>query len=108
MGEIRAKSLRRDTAEVEIQTDMGEEGLSLDEKLRKMDLKFADRLVSERMMPFKTMEERMVKYKREVDERARAEIAAETANIREIEVAAVRLEEQNKNRIKNNEFRASL
>lgn len=63
MGEIRAKSLRRDTAEVEIQTDMGEEGLSLDEKLRKMDLKFADRLVSERMMPFKTMEERMVKYK---------------------------------------------
>ena len=55
--------MRRDTAEVEIQTDMGEEGLSLDEKLRKMDLKFADRLVSERMMPFKTMEERMVKYK---------------------------------------------
>ena len=43
-----------------------------------------------------------------MDERARAEIAAETANIREIEVAAVRLEEQNKNRIKNNEFRASL
>lgn len=72
---------------------MGEEGLTLDEKLRKMDLKFADRLVSERMMPFKTMEERMLKYKREVDERARAEIAAEIANIREIEVAAVRLEE---------------
>ena len=70
--EIRARSLKRDSAEVEIQTDMGEEGLTLDEKLRKMDLKFADRLVSERMMPFKTMEERMLKYKREVDERARA------------------------------------
>lgn len=72
VGEIRARSLKRDSAEVEIQTDMGEEGLTLDEKLRKMDLKFADRLVSERMMPFKTMEERMLKYKREVDERARA------------------------------------
>ncbi len=87
---------------------MGEEGLSLDEKLRRVDMKWAEARASERAMPFKTMEERMLKYKREVDERARAEIAAEIANIREIEVAAVRLEEQNKNRLKNNEWRAQL
>lgn len=108
VGELRNRRVLRDCCEVECQTDMGEAGLTLDEKLRRMELKFSDKLAAERMMPFKTMEERMVKYKREVDDRARAEVAAEVASIREVEVAAARLEEQSRQRKSNAEFRAQL
>ena len=41
--------------------------MSLDEKLRKIDHSFMDKLEIERVAPYKSLEEKMVKYKKEVD-----------------------------------------
>jgi len=47
-----------------IQTEeAGEEAMSLDQKLRKIDYNFMEKAELERLMPFKTLEERMIKYK---------------------------------------------
>jgi hypothetical protein len=45
--------------------DVGSEHMSLDQKLRNIDYGLMERVQVERAMPFKTMEERMMKYKRE-------------------------------------------
>ena len=87
------------------QTDEGLEGLSVDQKLRRIELNFKEKIETERMMPYKTLEERMVKYKRECDERAHQEVLAEVARVKEIEMVHVRLEEAAKYRAKVNEFR---
>ena len=44
-------------------------------------------------MPFKILEERMVKYRRECDERVRKDVHEEVRRVREIEIAQVRIEE---------------
>ena len=47
--------------------DVGSEHMSLDQKLRNIDYGLMERVQVERAMPFKTLEERMMKYKREMD-----------------------------------------
>ena len=49
--------------------DMGSQGLSLEQKLRNIDHGLMDRVAAERAAPFKSLEERMIKYKREMDEK---------------------------------------
>ena len=41
--------------------------MSLEQKFRNIDYGLMERVQIERAMPFKTMEERMLKYKREAD-----------------------------------------
>jgi hypothetical protein len=47
-----------------VQTEeAGAEAMTLDQKLRKLEFDFRDKADFERAMPFKTLEERMLKYK---------------------------------------------
>ena len=52
-----------------VQAEGGTESFTVDQKLKLIDDKFQERMAAERLVPFKTMEERMLKYKRECDER---------------------------------------
>lgn len=61
----RGQSIRPNLVTCSVQTDQSEEGLSLDEKLKRLDLKFMEATTAERVMPYKVLEERMLKYKRE-------------------------------------------
>lgn len=55
-------SVRPNAVNFGIQTEeAGEAQLSLDDKLRKIDLSFAERSEVERLMPLKTLEERLLK-----------------------------------------------
>ena len=58
-----------------------------------MDADFAERLENERLMPFKTLEERFERYKRECDQRVMDEVKSEVTRIREIEISKIRLDE---------------
>ena len=58
-------SVRPNVASCYIQTEeFGQDSLSLDEKLRKIDYNYMEKQDVERMMPFKTLEERMLKFKK--------------------------------------------
>jgi len=59
-------------------------------------------------MPYKTLEERMIQYKRECDDRVRAEVEAEVNRVRELEVAQVRMTEASNYRKQLNEYQSEL
>ena len=57
-------SVRPNAVSCYIQTEeAGEESMTLDQKLRKIDFNFMEKAEMERLMPFKALEERMLKYK---------------------------------------------
>jgi hypothetical protein len=41
--------------------------MTLEQKLKSIDSSMLDKQETERLIPFKTLEERMIKYKREVE-----------------------------------------
>lgn len=84
--------------------DVGAEGLSLDQKLRNIDYGLMDRVQAERAMPFKTLEERMMKYKREADAKYKSDLEKEIARLRDFEVSKIKMEEAQKYREKLNKF----
>jgi len=88
--------------------DMGSQGLSLEQKLRNIDHGLMDRVASERAAPFKSLEERMVKYKREMDDKFKQDLDKEIARLREFEVSKIRMEEAMKYRKKMEEFTAEM
>lgn len=90
------------------QTDDGEDGLNLDLKLKKLEYQARENMESSRLLPYKTLEERMTKYKRECDERVRKEVQAEISRIKDIQCSQVRIEEQEKYRSKLTDFRSEL
>ena len=51
-------------------------------------------------MPFKTLEERMTKYKREMDKKYDDDLQREIARLRDFEVSKIRMEEAQKYRSK--------
>lgn len=51
-----------------------------------------------KMMPAQSIEERMLKFKKEYEKRMQAELNAEITKVREFEMANVRLEEAEKYR----------
>jgi hypothetical protein len=84
--------------------DIGAESMSLDQKLRNIDYGFMERVQIERAMPFKTLEERMMKYKRESDQKYEVDLQKEVQRLRDFEVSKIRMEEAQKYRQKLNEF----
>ena len=66
---------------------------TIDSKLRRVDYQLSEAVEQERLVPLQTIEERMMKYQRECEERSRTEIQAEVARVREIEISRMRLEE---------------
>ena len=57
--------------------DVGSENMSLDQKLRNIDYGLMERVQVERAMPFKSLEERMMKYKREMDNKYQEDLQRE-------------------------------
>jgi hypothetical protein len=61
-------SLRPNKVSSYCQTEeAGESGMTLEQKLKRIDSSMLDKQETERLIPFKTLEERMIKYKREVE-----------------------------------------
>ena len=54
--------------------DVNSEMLSLDEKLRRIDSNFLEQKDMERAAPFKSLEQRMIKYKQECEARYAADL----------------------------------
>jgi hypothetical protein len=61
-------SLRPNKVSSYVQTEeAGESSMSLEQKLKRIDTNLRDAAESERLVPFKTLEERMIKYKKELE-----------------------------------------
>jgi hypothetical protein len=73
--------------------DVGAESLSLDQKLRNIDYGYMERVQVERAMPFKALEERMMKYKRECDAKYQTDLEREIQRLEDFEVSKIRMEE---------------
>lgn len=98
-------SIRPNLATFGTQTeDIGSEHLSIDQKLKNIDYGLMERVQVERAMPFKSLEERMLKYKRECDQKYQADLEREVQRLREFESSKIRMEEAQKYRNKLNEF----
>jgi len=80
--------------------DVGSESMSLDQKLRNIDYGLMERVQVERAMPFKSLEEKMLKYKRECDKKYDDDLQKEIARLRDFEVSKIRMEEAQKYRNK--------
>lgn len=63
---------------------------------------------SEKLLPFKTLEERFIKYKWECDERVRMEVESEVSRVKELELSWIKLEEAAKYRKMITEFQTEL
>ena len=82
--------------------------MSLDQKLRRIEAKTMERQESERLMPFKTLEERMIKYKRELDVKYREDLENELRRLKDFELSKMRIDEANKYRLKLQEYREDM
>ncbi len=67
-------------------------------KLKALETRYRESLEKERGMPLLAMEERMQKYQRDVDARAKREIAAQVSRIRATDLAQIRVEERMRHR----------
>jgi hypothetical protein len=59
-------------------------------------------------MPYKTLEERMVKYKRELEAKYAADLESEVRRLKEFEASRIRIEEVQRYRVKVQEYRDEL
>ncbi|GAB5359668.1 hypothetical protein AAMO2058_000562800 [Amorphochlora amoebiformis] len=67
---------------------------AIDWKLKKVDEKYQTQLEKENALPYLTMEERMQKYRRDTDARAKKEIQDEVERIRATQISQMRVEER--------------
>lgn len=82
--------------------------MTLDQKLRKIDYTYMEKAEVERLMPFKTLEERMLKYKQECDMQYKLDLESEIRRLKEFELSKIRMEEAQKYRQKLQEYRDDL
>ncbi len=71
---------------------------SVDYKLKMLEVKYQEQLDKERSKPFEAIDQRMSKYQRECDTRARKEVKEEVERIRATELAQIRIEERMRHR----------
>ena len=74
LAELMAQTAGRE-AGTQTSESSGEYRLGL--QLQQVEDAYMAKMESERAQPYRTLEERMIKYKRECDERARADLAAQ-------------------------------
>ena len=82
--------------------------LTLDEKLRRIDHNFLEAKDMERAAPFKSLEQRMLKYKQECELRYQTDLQNEIRRLKEFEVSRIRIEEAAKYRDKMEAFRQEM
>ena len=91
---VSQKSLRPNRVSSACQTeDATLDQLSLEQKLRRIDSTMKDSQESERLMPFKTLEERMIKYKKELEAKYANDLETEVRRLKEFEMSKLRIEE---------------
>lgn len=73
--------------------EAGEHTMTLEQKLKRIDSSLQERVEGERLIPFKTLEERMIKYKREIEQKAREDLESEVRRLKEFELSKMRIEE---------------
>jgi hypothetical protein len=106
---VSQKSLRPNRVSSACQTeDATLDQLSLEQKLRRIDSTMKDSQESERLMPFKTLEERMMKYKKELEAKYANDLESEVRRLKEFEMSKLRIEEAQKYRQKIQEYRDEL
>lgn len=74
--------------------------MNLDQKLKKIDFAYQEKLEVERVMPYKSMEEKLLKYKREIEAKYKEDLESEVRRLKEFEVSKMRMEEAQKYRQK--------
>ncbi|KAL4502122.1 hypothetical protein ABPG72_000357 [Tetrahymena utriculariae] len=89
------------------QTEHADAIFNLEQRLNTVDHKYREK-VQEINTPAHEIEERLQRFKREFENRLKAEMNAEVVRIREFEMAAVRMEEQEKYRKLMSEYREEL
>ena len=67
--------------------------MSLDQKLKKIDYSYMEKLDVERVMPYKSMEEKLLKHKRELELKYKEDLESEIRRLKEFEVSKMRIEE---------------
>ncbi|GFR48611.1 hypothetical protein Agub_g10522 [Astrephomene gubernaculifera] len=77
---------------------VGGDRYQLEVRMQQLDQEYQARLRSARVAPGAGLEERLALYRQEVEEQAAAEVARQVERIREMEVAAARLDEAAKAR----------
>jgi len=92
---------RKNTCDGSVQTDEQKEGAreALDSQVRSLRDSFISRLDQERLTPSRGIEERMLSYQRECDERAQKNLVTHMALFRETQLAKIRLEESQRARL---------
>jgi oral-facial-digital syndrome 1 protein len=76
--------------------------------LNRIDNAYADKVSVERAAPFKTMEQRMLKYKAECEARYKSDLENEIRRLKEFEVSRIRMEEASRYRDKMDSFRQEM
>jgi len=100
-------SLRPNKVSSFVQTEeVGESGMTLEQKLKRVEHSVMDN--ADRLVPFKTLEERMLKYKREIELKAKEDLESEIRRLKEFEMSKLRIEEAQKYRLKIQEYRDEL
>jgi oral-facial-digital syndrome 1 protein len=103
------RSLRSNKVSSSVQTEeAGESAMSLEQKLKRIDSNLKDAADSERVAPFKTLEERMIKYKRELETKYQNDLEGEVRRLKEFELSKIRIEEAQRYRQKIQEYRDEL
>ena len=86
--------------------DVGSDSMmTLEQKLARIDHTYVDKVDIERAAPFKTMEQRMMKYKQECELRYKTDLTNEVRRLKEFEVSRIRMEEASRYRDKMEAFR---
>lgn len=102
-------SVRPNMESCSVQTEeAGEESMNLDQKLRRLDYSYMEKVEVERTLPFKTLEERMIKYKRELDAQYKEQLESEIKRLKDYEISRIRMDEAQKYRLKLQEFRDEM
>jgi len=98
----------KEKSSVQCQTDFEGRNVNLEEKLRNIDYEYLQKIDGERNYTQQTFEEKFTKFKKEYDQRMKAELASEITRIREFELANIRLDEAEKYRLKMEQYREEL
>ena len=103
------RSLRPNKVSSYVQTEeAGEAAMSLEQKLKRIDTSLRDAADTERLLPFTTLEERLTKYKRELELKYQNDLEGEVRRLREFELSKIRIEEAQRYRTKVQEYRDEL
>jgi len=98
----------KDTSSVQCQTDFEGRNVNLEDKLRNIDYEYLQKIDGERNYTQQSFEEKFTKFKKEYDQRMKAELNSEITRIREFELANIRLDEAEKYRLKMEQYRDEL